>query len=351
MVAARVVAVATCVLGGLLPAPALADSCDTGGYVGAERVITTPKPGGYDVTAVYGEGVYHVSRCTPAGDLVEGQTVAPISEPDGDVALVPSTYSSPEGEGSVLYGDPGDPAWARAWARDGERVKDSVLPPPRGVDVDVPDELPPPGRETPRVRAAQANDACRNGSWVRYGPLAHWPAGRYTYRINAPSFGNNATTRRSIVAGHRTWDDTRNDCGFGDQDNIRSRYAGRTSRKARSTPDGQSAIDKGEVANITRCGKSTLAVACSWLQPGPIDSPFTENDQRYDDDYEFSNGSARGGAYDYWHISAHESGHSIGLDHSTGSPWLTMYPQAARGATFWRTLGLGDVLGMRNIYP
>jgi hypothetical protein len=250
--------------------------------------------------------------------------------------------------------------WARAWAAGGERVKNSVLPPPRGVDVEVPKDLPEPGGAQIRgagggrggaARAAQANDACRNGAFVRYGPTAFWPARRYSYRINGASFGNNAATRRSIVAGHKTWDDTRNDCGFGDRSNILSGYLGLTRRKARSNADGQSVIDKGEVANITRCGNSTVAVACSWLQPGQTGGPFTENDQRYDEDYAFSNGGALAGTYDYWHIAAHETGHSIGLDHSSASPWLTMYPQAAQGATFWRTLALGDVLGMRNIYP
>ena len=384
MVLARAVAVAVGLLAGLIGthAAAYADACDTNAYTGAERVVTTPKASGYNVTAVYGEGVYHVSRCDAAGDLIEGQTVAPITEPDGDVALVPSTYSTPRGTGSVLYGDPRDPRWARAWAAAGERVKDSVLPPPPGVDVDVPDELPGPpgrgaslGRRTPlgggtplgsgalgrgatardeaggAVRAAQASDACRNGSFVRFGVLACWPARRYSYRINGASFGGIAETRRSLVAGHRAWDNTRNDCGFGDRSNITTSYLGLTTRKARSNADGASVIDKGEVGNITRCGRSTVAVACSWLQPGPADRPFTENDQRYDDDYRFTNSGSLGGRYDYQHIATHESGHSIGLDHSSASRWLTMYPQAPSGSTIWRTLGLGDVLGMRNIYP
>jgi hypothetical protein len=385
MVLARAITVVVAgLLAGLLGAhaTAYADACDAGGYTGAERVVTTPGPSGYNVTAVYGEGVYHVSRCDDDGDLIEGQTVAPISEPGGGVALVPSTYSTPRGTGSVLYGDPRDPRWARAWAAGGERVKDSVLPPPPGVDVEVPEELPgPPGRGAPLgrgawpgagappgrgsasarngadaivgggVRAAQAGDACRNGAFVRFGALARWPSRRYSYRINGASFGGIAETRSSIVAGHRAWDNTRNDCGFGDQNNITTRYLGRTTRKASSNADGASVIDKGEVGNITRCGRSTVAVACSWLQPGPADRPFAENDQRYDDDYRFTNSGSLGGSYDYQHIATHESGHSIGLDHTSASRWLTMYPQAPSGSTIWRTLGLGDVLGMRNIYP
>src|SRR4051794_35131859 len=136
MARARAVAAAVGFLAVVLgaPASALADACDPADATGAERVVTTPKPQGYNVTAVYGEGVYRVSRCDKQGELIEGQTVAPIAEPDGSVALVPSTYSTPKGDGSVLYGDPKDPVWARAWAASGEQVKDDVIAPPKGVD-------------------------------------------------------------------------------------------------------------------------------------------------------------------------------------------------------------------------
>jgi hypothetical protein len=354
MARARAVAAAVGYLAVVLgaPASALADACDPADATGAEQVVTTPKPQGYNVTAVYGEGVYRVSRCDKQGELIEGQTVAPIAEPDGDVALVPSTYSTPKGDGSVLYGDPNDPVWARAWAASGEQVKDDVIAPPKGVDVDVPDEPPALQRGAgPEALAAQSTDACTNGAFVRYGPLARWPAGRYAYRINGRSFGNNATTRRSIVAGHKTWDDTRNDCHFSDRNNILTGYLGLTTRTAHSGGDGFNVVDHGEIANIARCGNSKVVIACSWVQPGQETGPYTENDMRFDDDFVFTNNGTVGGAYDYWHIAAHESGHSLGLDHSTASPWLTMYPQATQSSTFWRTLALGDVLGMRNIYP
>jgi hypothetical protein len=358
MARAWTVAAALGLLAGVagVPATALAEPCATPDSE-AEQVVRTPKPQGYDVTEVYGEGVYRVSRCDQQGDLIEGQTVAPIMEPDGDVALVVSTYSSPAGDGSVLYGDPLDPAWRRAWAQSGDEVKAEVLDPPRGVDVDVPDDLPRPQRGGVfgliglAGRAAQANDRCRNGAFVRYGATARWAGRSYTYKINRRSFGGNAATRRSIVNGHKAWDHTRNDCGFRDQPNFTSGYAGLTVRTARSRADGRNVIDRGEIANIARCGNSKVVLACSWVQPGQETGPYTENDQRYDDDYTFTNRGIVGGAYDYWHVASHESGHSLGLDHSTGSQWLTMYPQVLQSSTFWRTLALGDVLGMRNIYP
>jgi len=353
----RTVAVAVGLVAGLLAAAAsaIAQDCDRRGSPDADRVVTTPSPTGYNVTELYGEGVYRVERCDRQGELVEGQTVAPILEPDGDVALVPSTYSSPKGDASVLYGDPRDRTWARAWASAGGSVKASVIDPPRGVDVDAPESLPEPmrgpGPAADGAQAAQAGDRCTNGAFVRYGPLSFWPQRRYSYRINGASFSNVMRTRGALVAGHRTWDSTRNDCGFSDRNNIATSYLGLTTRRASDRADGRSVIDKGEVASLAACGNSRVAIACSFLHPGQSAGPFTENDQRYDNDFKFTTRGVVGGAYDYWHIAAHESGHSIGLDHSTGSAQLTMYPQATQSSTYWRTLALGDVLGMRNIYP
>ena len=65
MAPARTVALAVGFLAAALPAPALAvdSACTKQGYGGAERVVTTPRPSGYQVTAVYGDGVYEASRC------------------------------------------------------------------------------------------------------------------------------------------------------------------------------------------------------------------------------------------------------------------------------------------------
>jgi hypothetical protein len=133
--------------------------------------------------------------------------------------------------------------------------------------------------------------------------------------------------------------------------NIITDYLSLTNATAKSRADGESVIDKGEVANLSRCGNSRVAIACSFQQPGQVVGPYRETDQRYDDDYSFTNDGAVAGSYDCWHIAAHESGHGIGLDRSTASRWSTMYPQALQASTSWRTLAAGDIAGMRNIYP
>ena len=58
----------------------------------------------------------------------------------------------------------------------------------------------------------------------------------------------------------------------------------------------------------------------------------------------------RPGHYDVESAAVHETGHSIGLGHVSASRYLTMYHQLCAGCTFARTLGRGDVLGLRKLY-
>lgn len=53
---------------------------------------------------------------------------------------------------------------------------------------------------------------------------------------------------------------------------------------------------------------------------------------------------------DVWSVAAHEAGHALALGHAN-SHWLTMAPEIMAGTTNTRTLGRGDVLGMRALYP
>lgn len=282
--------------------------------------------------------------CGRGGELEVSQTVAPVADPDGGTTMVPISRQVPGSALHLLYGDPSDPVWAEDFRRHRSELKDKVLgPTPRqgdGKDSSIqPGGQPPPDR----VGALAApGDSCTNGQYSLLGSA--W-AGRYfSYRIKLTSFGNNDTTRAAMVSGHHNWMFTYNDCGFGDQDNITTDYAGSTSQGVHTYPDGTSVVDKGNLANVN-CGG---ALACAYVFGDG--SSYTETDQRFADNFPFSNTGASN-AYDYQSVATHESGHSIGLGHANSSGYLTMYYIAFLGDLNPRSLALGDVLGMRAIYP
>lgn len=93
----------------------------------------------------------------------------------------------------------------------------------------------------------------------------------------------------------------------------------------------------------------TIAVTTTWY------SRFTgiavESDGRYNTYYPWST-TGSSSAMDVQNIVAHEVGHTFGLDHPKGKDvsCLTMYAYGSLGETQKRTLGTGDVLGIRAIY-
>lgn len=267
----------------------------------------------------------------------------------------------------MLYADASDPRWAARLAR--HRHPDPVvLAPTNGVDIDLPTAIAPASeaavpataiksdigqldtRSSQLATAAAGGDSCTNGQFNRFPGTDRWTQRSYQYRMNYASFGNNDSTALALIAGHRVWDQTYNDCGYGDQSNITSVYAGTTTARASTTADGISVFDKGEVFDLG-CGSfadDPVVLACTLVFRAG--GGYVETDQRYDDDWDFTNAAAPG-AYDYWAVATHESRHSLGLDHAGSSSYLTMYPEMSPDDVRQRTLARGDVLGMRTIYP
>jgi hypothetical protein len=349
-----VLALALC--GPALAAPARAsgrpDDCAARQLPAAAGARATHPDGTAEVTAFAPGGGYQVTRCGRDGRPVVSQTVSPILDPDGGSVLVPTERVQDGVTVAMLYGDPADPGWAAQFRAARREIAAQVIPPTVPVPAPVALDLavqPTEVREGATLRgagqlarAAVAGDACTNSQFALWESA--WGTRTYKYYVNRSRFNYNDTSVASIVDGHRNWDTTYNSCGLNDITNLMSQHLGSTAETIHTYPDGLSVTDKGSLASIC-----PGALACTWLFSG-ADGRTTETDQRFNEDFDFSNVGAAG-AYDYESIATHETGHSIGLDHANSSNALTMYFQIASGTTHARSLAKGDVLGLRSRYP
>lgn len=96
---------------------------------------------------------------------------------------------------------------------------------------------------------------------------------------------------------------------------------------------------------------STIAVTTTWYYTST--GVAVESDGQYNTYYSWAT-DGRAGAMDVLNIAVHEVGHTFGLDHPKGQPGkigcLSMYAYASAGETTKRTLGDGDILGIRAKY-
>lgn len=207
--------------------------------------------------------------------------------------------------------------------------------------------------------AARApNDSCTNSEFHRNGSVARvpWTARGYTYVANLKRMPHGDRDRRQITKGKHTWDITRNGCGFGDITNFKTRYSGRTSAVMHSFRDRKNVVDFGSLAPFTR-DPAVIAMTRLWFATGHL----VEADTRFEQPPAIPAGRFRWAVsgrpearkWDLWSMAAHESGHALGLSHATTSRdnWLTMSPVQYLNSTRWQTLGRGDTLGLRALYP
>jgi hypothetical protein len=202
-------------------------------------------------------------------------------------------------------------------------------------------------RARPTTAALATNPACRD-AYFRTWP-GGWTSGTYAYAINPAGMPHAAAMMRAIRRGHRAWDDAANDCGVSPEQLVRSHATGTTRRHFGRRPDGVNVVDFGDMAAIGMSNRTTLAYTQTWWSGDRI----VESDQRLNAHLRWSTTGAPG-AFDVQAVSTHETGHTLGIagDYAgSAHRGLTMAAHIAPGDTRQRTLGWGDILALRALYP
>jgi hypothetical protein len=116
--------------------------------------------------------------------------------------------------------------------------------------------------------------------------------------------------------------------------------------------DGQAGVQdfKSNIQFVNLGASSTVAQTLTWAYR--TSGEAVESDAQYNTYYPWSTSGAAG-AMDVENVATHEVGHTFGLTHPTSTSTnacLTMYAYVNYGETFARTLGDGDILGIKAIY-
>ena len=174
-----------------------------------------------------------------------------------------------------------------------------------------------------------------------------------------PSYLPKRATRRAMKDGTGNITEARNNCDLEDPVGATARYKGGTGKRADfssgvcSDPDRQNTVDFGKVGST-----GALAVTCFWTATDPVveQSFIVQADIRFKKSAPWTTRPGRNScsnSYDIEGVMTHERGHAFGLGHPSAArrhALLTMYPMAFPCSGNARTLGLGDVKGLRRLY-
>lgn len=217
------------------------------------------------------------------------------------------------------------------------------------------------GSDTASVRG-QSGEPCRDcpppcavRDYAHYDGIA--PRKPLEWRFNpkqVPASLGAKTALQAVKRGMNVITSSQNDCGLADKVSARTVYLGRTRRGASlcrsDRVDGVNAVEFAEPDGLNlyglTCSRTRLRnrrwhIVESDMQLNPK-TAWTTNPDRLDCSHRA----------DLVGVAAHETGHVFGLTHPSRSSTdnLTMHAEGRMCTSAYRTLGRGDILGLRALY-
>lgn len=204
--------------------------------------------------------------------------------------------------------------------------------------------------------AASSPSACSDSAYVGMDQKEY---GTYNWYVGdgAQPAAMSASTAKTIFADAiDNITGSTNSCSLSDEVSAKAAFAGNTTYEADvdgtnhcQPRDGVSTWDGGTLP------PEIIAVTCSYNVATPgAKNDLVEADVRFNTtskSFTNSPGSSCSTLYDTRAVGTHEAGHIFGLDELySGHAELTMYYKVNPCDTKARTLGKGDVLGLRNAY-
>lgn len=295
--------------------------------------VTVPTPG----TAVSVDSV-----------TVDGETHGFTLQVDTDGIISYDLGESESADSSVAGSDTAD-------SLNPAETTDDLTQESDGTDADASDSST--GAEVAEVDAAASPGACSDGT---YAAADRKEYGTYNWYIGDGGLPAGMSHTDAIWVFYDALDaitESYNNCGYSDQvDAHKANYLSKTSYEADintssqcTDRDGLSTWDGGDLKS------GVYATTCTWTWPTPgVKNDLREADVRFNiHDYDFTNNvtSSCSNKVDVRSLGTHEAGHIFGLKDIYGSHSnLTMYGSSIECSTRARTLGKGDVLGLRSIY-